>query len=1153
MTYTEALNYVSIRATVLKDTLKDKKVRVEYYFFALLLFANTDPAKVKFPNGEINQIKRKLESVCKKDLKTTEMEIRDKIKGVQNKDTLRDGEKYINIAKKYASDSYQDQVATFHLLEAILHDPTEMIKAVIKEEDTAEIPVKEIVNVLQKAANKKEQEEKQAVVKQQEPKKQSDNDKKIGRLMQKVSGMTNEILKYVKGQDHAIRAVAEGFFNAELLAESDTKRVRPRATFLFAGPPGVGKTFLAEQMADYLGLPHMRFDMSNYSDHRDGEQLIGQTGVYTSSSEGLLTKYVKENPKSILIFDEIEKAHMNVIYLFYQILEAGELQDMKTGNKVSFKDTYLIFTTNAGHNLYEGKEEENLSVMTKKQIISGIQNDINPLTKEPFFPAAMCSRLATGEVLIFNHLQSHNLLAISKAELAKNARLFEQQYDVEVEFDEKIPSLLMYREGGMVDARTLRAQSESFFKSQILQCLELFDFDRGISLKEKFDKIKFYAENFEELEKLNDVFKRPKKNEVLFFGNDGLGKNLETVMGEYNWNITSEEEKAFEIFLKKDVQVILLDVLKQNEADAQKNPTGTIFAFDNISVNSKAFDKARNFIVKTTEQFPDIPIYLVDKGLFEIDEQLRLKFIQLGVRAVVDCSDYQIDTYQKVIEQCLEECYLQAIAIYLKSKHQMVKFQMSPKLVGKEMHIRARGYAMGELIAAEDEAHLVADADRPTIKFSDVIGAEDAKEELRFFIEYLKNPKAFVAKGLKPAKGVLFYGPPGTGKTMLAKAMAGESDITFISESATNFVTQFVGSGPAAIRDMFRRARRYAPTILFIDEVDAIGRTRTGASNTQAEETTLNALLTEMDGFKVDLKHPVFIIAATNFKVEEGVEGGAGYIDPALVRRFDKKIKIDLLNKKERYQLFDLLLKKAENNQVSDKMKENIADRSLGRNSSNLSDIVSSAVSLAEKRNSPITDAIFEEAFETFVHGKTKEMGREYLEQIAWHEAGHAYMYWKNGQTPSYLTIVARGDHGGYMQHNEQDATSPIRTKEQILRNVRVALAGRAAEIVHFGKDAGTTTGISNDLAQATRAVKAMICDYGMDDDMGLIYIDETMARSPEMAMLLHKKTAAILKEQMQQTVEELRMDYVKISRVVHALLERNSMTGDEIDAVLRK
>ena len=175
------------------------------------------------------------------------------------------------------------------------------------------------------------------------------------------------------------------------------------------------------------------------------------------------------------------------------------------------------------------------------------------------------------------------------------------------------------------------------------------------------------------------------------------------------------------------------------------------------------------------------------------------------------------------------------------------------------------------------------------------------------------------------------------------------------------------------------------------------------------------------------------------------------------------------------------------------------------------------------------------------------------MERVAWHEAGHAFMYWKNGNVPAYLTIVARGDHGGYMEHSDEEYAAPIKSRAEILENIRVALAGRAAEIVRFGPEAGVSTGASGDLQSATRNARNMLCVYGMDDDLGMVYIDKETASNGEMAMLIHRKVSGILKEQLAQTVDLLTAERPRMERLVNLLLEKNSLTGEEIDAALKK
>ena len=313
---------------------------------------------------------------------------------------------------------------------------------------------------------------------------------------------------------------------------------------------------------------------------------------------------------------------------------------------------------------------------------------------------------------------------------------------------------------------------------------------------------------------------------------------------------------------------------------------------------------------------------------------------------------------------------------------------------------------------------------------------------------------------------------------MLAKAMAGESDVAFIPAVASAFVTKYQGSGPEAVRELFKKARRYAPAILFIDEIDAVGRKRGQSNTSHGEEMALNALLTEMDGFSVDSKRPVFVLAATNFDVEEG-QGGVGVIDQALARRFDRKILVDLPNADEREQFIRLYLKKNKTHTVTEEMIKRLASRAMGMSPANLASVFELANRMSVKAGKPVDNTILDEAYEHIKHGAKKDWGYEYLERVARHESGHAFLCYLGGNTPSYLTIVARGGHGGYMEHSAKDM-APLSTKEELLNRIRTSLGGRAAEIAYYGEKDGISTGASGDLESATRIARAMICNYGM-------------------------------------------------------------------------
>jgi ATP-dependent Clp protease ATP-binding subunit ClpA len=288
-------------------------------------------------------------------------------------------------------------------------------------------------------------------------------------LTSRIRHMRAKLLSTVHGQDHVVHAFTEGMFAAEVLAASDEKRKRPRAIFVFAGPPGVGKTFLAEQAAEALAIPFKRFDMSSFSDHQSYMSLIGFEKSYQGAKPGTLTGFVKEQPHSILLFDEIEKAHLNTIHLFLQILDAGRLADRFMDEDISFKDTIIIFTSNAGRSLYEGDARQNAAGVPRKTLINALETEKNPQTGQPFFPAAITSRMATGWPLLFNHLQAHHLDKISGGELSRFCQLFEKQYGIEAGFDELVPTALLFQEGGAADARTLRAQTELFFKNEVFK------------------------------------------------------------------------------------------------------------------------------------------------------------------------------------------------------------------------------------------------------------------------------------------------------------------------------------------------------------------------------------------------------------------------------------------------------------------------------------------------------------------------------------------------------------------------------------------------------------------------------------------------------------------------------------------------------------
>jgi cell division protease FtsH len=376
------------------------------------------------------------------------------------------------------------------------------------------------------------------------------------------------------------------------------------------------------------------------------------------------------------------------------------------------------------------------------------------------------------------------------------------------------------------------------------------------------------------------------------------------------------------------------------------------------------------------------------------------------------------------------------------------------------------------------KAKNLSDADRPTVTFEDVAGVEESKMELVEVVQFLREPEKFVQVGARIPKGVLMVGPPGTGKTLLARAVAGEAGVPFYHISGSEFVEMFVGVGASRVRDLFDKAKQSAPSIVFVDEIDAVGRQRgagLGGGHDEREQT-LNQILVEMDGF--DNETNVIVMAATN---------RADILDPALLRpgRFDRKVFVDLPDVKGR----EMILKvHARGKPIAEEVAfADMARLTAGFSGADLENLINEAAIFAARRDQKTIGLLeFQDAFDRVVMGperKSRVMSEEDKETVAYHEAGHAVVSFNLVHTDPVqkITIVPRGRAGGYVMPLPEDRF--VHSREYFEDRITMALGGRAAEETFFGR---ITTGASNDLQQATRMARAMIMEYGMSDDLGL-------------------------------------------------------------------
>ena len=443
------------------------------------------------------------------------------------------------------------------------------------------------------------------------------------------------------------------------------------------------------------------------------------------------------------------------------------------------------------------------------------------------------------------------------------------------------------------------------------------------------------------------------------------------------------------------------------------------------------------------------------------------------------------------------------------------------------------------------------------VRFTDVAGLKEEKEEVKELIDFLKNPKKFQKLGARIPKGVLLVGPPGTGKTLLAKAVAGEANVPFYYISGSDFVELFVGVGASRVRDMFKQAKQSAPCLIFIDEIDAVGRQRgTGLGGGHDErEQTLNQLLTEMDGFGAN--EGLIIIAATN---------RPDVLDPALLRpgRFDRQVTVSLPDAKEREEILEV---HAKNKIFADEVNlSNVSQRTPGFSGADLENLLNEAALLAVRREKDkITMDEIDEATDRVILGPAKTSRRITEKEkrlVAIHEAGHAVIGLKltDAQEVHKITIIPRGMAGGYIMMLPKEEKMGIMTKDELISQITGLLGGRASEETFLGE---ITTGASDDFKKATRIARSMVTEYGMSD-LGPIQLEEKsegvfLGRdyaksrdfSDQVALEIDKEVSKILEECYKNAKKLLSKHETLVLLIADALMKYETLTKEQIAALV--
>ena len=567
------------------------------------------------------------------------------------------------------------------------------------------------------------------------------------------------------------------------------------------------------------------------------------------------------------------------------------------------------------------------------------------------------------------------------------------------------------------------------------------------------------------------------------------------------------------------------------------------------SVNYSTFLQMLESKELTTVQIEDQQIYFVDKN----DNSYKTNAIMQDNNLVTRLEDAGVEFGTVYQSPTIWDSLLNLLISFLPM---IILFWFVNRWASKKMQEMGGAGGNAMLFGGKSGAKQYVVDDETGIKFNDVAGEDEAKESLQEIVDFLHNPKKYEEIGAKMPKGVLLVGPPGTGKTLLARAVAGEAGVPFFSIAGSEFVEMFVGMGASKVRDLFKQAGEKAPCIVFIDEIDTIGKKRDGGSNlggNDEREQTLNQLLTEMDGF--DATKGVVILAATN-RPES--------LDPALTRpgRFDRRVPVELPDLKGRESILRLHAKKVKLGPDCDFGV--VARMTPGASGAELANIVNEAALCAVRHHrKAVTQFDLQEAVDTILAGaqkKNKILNNKEKCIVSYHEVGHALVaaLQTNSAPVQKITIVPRtsGALGFTMQVEDGDHT--LMTKEEILNKIATLTGGRAAEELIFHS---ITTGASNDIEQATKLARALVTRYGMTEDFDMVALetvnnaylggDASLACSEQTAAQVDAKVVEIVQAEHKKAYKLLADNKRKLDEIAQYLYEKETISGEEFMRIL--
>ena len=595
---------------------------------------------------------------------------------------------------------------------------------------------------------------------------------------------------------------------------------------------------------------------------------------------------------------------------------------------------------------------------------------------------------------------------------------------------------------------------------------------------------------------------------------------------------------------------------------------------DVIMIDSSLRYKIRDKYIKLADMLGELvkenvpPVFVIEweqtgkDGVRNMNNYERSESLGEGIRGFIsmpgNCLGEKefLEGQKEAVNDVAYEMFLDEKLNKITSRGRSLEFDTDQVITSDgEVTILLNDFRLVNSMSADAATVTVKETNGKSLGFDDVIGADGAKEELGHFVRFLKDPKEFRRSGQQISKGILLYGPPGTGKTMLAKALAEETDCPFIATTGAQFVEGMLkgekidsDSQITSIHELFRIAKKYAPSIVFIDEIDAFALPR---GEGESYRVLVNQLLTEMDGFSSSSSKPVFVIAATNSEAEN-----KPYLDKALLRRFSKWAYIPYPDMKGRKKKFDALKSKYKDmdynlNKISKEDIERLARQTAGSSLSEIETVIGMAVNRAADLQKKIDFDLITDCFDEFFFGEKKKTDEDHVRRIALHEAGHALLGFDGGKLhyPESATLVARAKYLG--------AVTPVDieegfnyTREDYLRKIRMSLAGRAAELVFVGEEKGLTDGASSDLYKATYYTNMMISKLGMEEGFLPVVPMDLIMQSP-LAEKYLAKANEILNRELEYAKKIIEDKRAEMEQLADKLIERSRLESEEIWEVL--